>query len=227
MKHMQFATGGIRRKEEEGQEAGEGGHISHKQEYDLLLDEAIKLGRDHRRKAKYYVPKMYQLLAEREGLDPPSAASKIYQDLAGIWQKDTIRRLLPVETKDQAARERQALSRIKLGRSTGLVLRQDTENTDKIVHDLRKENERLNRQVEELERVKNSHLEKILHLERALNMQHNNRVQVGASAERIESKKVVLPPHLFFKAYMLLKGSSRPLVLRVSNNEVQDVERLS
>ena len=221
---MQYATEKIKRTEKGGP-AGVTRNTKH--EYDMLLDEALELGRQHKTIAKYYVPKMYEILVRKEGLEPRDAASKIYQDLVGVWQKDTIRRLLPQETKDQAARERQALSRLHMGRGAGLVLRQDNAGTNDVVEKLKKENERLEKEVEELARVKNFHMERILQLERALSMQqHDKQRQEESRAVRIETKKtVVLPPSLFVKTYMLLKGSSKPLVLKIVNNEVQDIEK--
>jgi hypothetical protein len=98
-------------------------------DYDALLKEAVNLGKAHQAKAKEYVPQMYEILVKKEGLTPTDAADRIYKDLVGIWQKDTIRRLLPPETKDQAARERQILSRLKMTgvnarNDAGLILRQ-------------------------------------------------------------------------------------------------------
>lgn len=69
---------------------------------------------------------MYETLVRKEGLIPFDAADRIYRDVVGIWQKDTIRRLLPSEAKDQAARERQALSRLHMAASSaGLILRKE------------------------------------------------------------------------------------------------------
>jgi len=70
---------------------------------------------------------MYEALVRKEGLAPFDAADRIYRDVVGIWQKDTIRRLLPPEAKDQAARERQVLSRLHMATasSAGLILRKE------------------------------------------------------------------------------------------------------
>jgi hypothetical protein len=147
------------------------------QKYDILLAEAVKLGKAHHAKAKEYVPAMYEILVKKEGVAPADAADRIYKDLVGIWQKDTIRRLLPPETKDQAARERQAVSRLKMKSDAGLILRRDLtavtydDNDNKpnssynnnnnniqrnntLIVELQQENAKLKREIEELSSFK-------------------------------------------------------------------------
>jgi hypothetical protein len=201
------------------------------QEYDKLLEQAVKLGRQHETKARDFVPRMYEILVKGEGLEPSDAADRIYKDLIGIWQKDTIRRLLPPESKNQVAREMQALRRFPLESKVGLILHESNEagaaldDDSNTVAVLEKENARLRRTVEELESAKKSLLERTLRLERLLaeqQQQYNNR-QRGIQEP---TSTIMLPPHLFMKAYALMRGSTKPLVLRVTAKEAVDIDKM-
>jgi len=189
-----------------------------KREYDHLLAEAIKIGKRHQTRAKHYVPKMYEILVKEEGFTPVDAAIRIYKDLAGIWEKDTIRRLLPPEAKNQAARERQALSRQSLRESNaGLILR-----TPYDIVKLEKENANLRKEVEELNNRKRLYLEKILKLERIIaTLQQPKQEKEKTDVKR----RIVLPPHLFMKAFTLMRGCSRPLIFAIVGDEVTDIDK--
>ncbi len=199
-------------------------------EYDGLLSEAIKLGRQHQTKAKYYVPKMYNILVKKEGLIPADAADRIYKDLVGIWQKDTIRRLLPLEAKNHIARERQAMSRRSLLVSkAGLILQaseddanSSSNNNNKLmIIELEKENARLRKKVEDLNALNRSQLERILRLEKAITMP----LQKGTEEQEQKATTMMLPPHLFMKAFTLMRSCMKPLVLKVEGGEVIDIDR--
>ena len=210
-------------------------------DYDRLLAQAVKLGHQHETKAKDFVPKMYEILVKGEGLEPSDAADRIYKDLVGIWQKDTIRRLLPVDCKNQAARDMQVLSRFPLESKAGLILRESNEEAVAPPHDddssntvaaLEEENARLRKAIEELESTKKTLLERTLRLERLLEeqqqQQHQQRDAHLTKEEQAAAATttIVLPPHLFMKAYALMRGSSKPLVLRVTAKEAVDVDRM-
>ena len=92
---------------------------------------------------------------------------------------------------------------------------------------LEEENARLRRAVEELEDAKKSLLERTLRLERLLAEQEQQqpRNQRG-TLETATTTTIMLPPHLFMKAYALMRGSSKPLVLRVTAKEAVDIDRM-
>lgn len=195
-----------------------------KSEYDIILLEAITLGKQHQTKAKYYVPKMYQLLTIIEGLSTVNAAERIYKDLDSAWQKDTIRRLLPPEVKNQVARERQALSRQSLVNKAGSILRKTAseDNNLIVINKLDNENIRLRRELEELKILRHSQMERILQLEKKIEMlQHTRGVRKEAS-----SKMIIVPPHLFMKVFTLMRSSAKPLALKVEGNEVIDIDKI-
>lgn len=50
----------------------------------------------------------------------------------------------------------------------------------------------------------------------------NNSIKTGE-----EAMMVVLPPHLFMKAFALMRGPTKPLVLRAVSKEVFDIDRMS
>lgn len=188
--------------------------------YDLLLAEAIRLKTRHERQAKHFVPKMYAALVNDEGLTPQDAADRIYKDLVGIWEKDTIRRLLPVEAKNQSARDRQALSRLRMKRA-GLIL-QTQDPSGKSLRELEQKNARLAKLVETLQGEKKALLEKTLRLERMLSQRRDRHKQKATGKETT----VVMPPHLFMKAFTLMRSSTKPLVLKVSADEVVDIDKV-
>jgi hypothetical protein len=223
-----------------------------KKEYDHLLAEAVKLGRQHETKAKYFIPKMYDVLVRKEGLTPFDAADRIYRDVLGIWQKDTIRRLLPPEAKDQAARERQALSRLHMSAGgAGLILRKGAEasaleastshhhnheengdNVSRTEQKLEQENAMLRKELQETKNAKSLLLERMLRMERSLAEQQElerekqqNR-QPGLQGAKDEGVvTILLPPSLFMKTYALLRSSSKPLLLRVKAGEAIDIDK--
>ena len=226
---------------------GSGQNNRNNKEYDRLLAEAVKLGKQHETKAKYFVPKMYDALVKEEGLVLSDAADRIYKDLVGIWQKDTIRRLLPPDAKNQIARDMQALSRFPLESKAGSILheRKDKEAAaaannhedsyssggNKMVALLEEENARLRKTVEELASVKKSLVERTLRLERLLaeqreQNQHKQDSPVNKEGEVAATTTIVLPPHLFMKTFTLMRGSTKPLVLKVKAREAVDVDRI-
>jgi hypothetical protein len=220
---MQYAAGGMGRTKKD-----EARYTRSSLTYEQLLEEAMRLGKEHQLKAKYYVPRMYDILVREEGMAPFDAADRIYRDLVGVWQKDTIRRLLPAEAKNQAARERQALSRIKMAENAGSILREQaafSEQEDSLVSELKKENERLAKKIEELNNLGNSHISKILQLEKRLAMYERKQLNETVEQRTKRLEKVIMPPELFVKVYSLIRGCSRPLVLTVVGNEVKDIEK--
>jgi hypothetical protein len=228
------------------QRVAAGPYQKNNHEYDRLLAQAVRLGHQHETRAKDFVPKMYEVLVKREGLEPYDAVDRIYKDLVGIWQKDTIRRLLPAESKNQVAREMQALRQFPLESNAGLILhenragagRHEEDNDDGgntvAVAALKQENDRLRKAVEELENAKKSLLERTLRLERLLTEQreqnqHHKRdspVNKGGEAAATTTTMIVLPPHLFMKTFTLMRGSTKPLVLTVTATEAVDIDRL-
>lgn len=225
-------------------------------EYDRLLAEAVKLGRQHETKAKYFIPRMYEALVKIEGVTPFDAADRIYKDVLGIWQKDTVRRLLPPEAKDQAARERQVLSRMHMPPvSAGLILRKETTlagasaeaiaaapehhlNMDegKPGSPLEQENVLLRKELVELKSAKSSLIERLSRVERLLaeqqeqekSKQQNHSSQIrGTTKEEGEIVTILLPPSLFMKTYALVRSSSKPLLLRVKAGEAIDIDKTS
>jgi hypothetical protein len=221
--------------------------LRQRNEYDRLLAEAVKLGRQHETKAKHFVPKMYDALVKKEGLTPFDAADRIYKDLVGIWQKDTIRRLLPQESKSQVARDMQALSRLTLESNAGSILSRksdehqigqdgsrivaDSEGKSEVIAKLEQENALLVKKLEELENTKKALLERTLKLERLLDEEKQQRhrsqqVNDGASIAEKDTATIVLPPHLFMKTFTLMRGSTKPLVLKVMAREAIDVDRV-
>ena len=224
---------------------------SGKKDYELLLAEAVRLGKQHDTKAKYFIPKMYDILVRKEGMTPIEAADRIYRDVAGVWQKDTIRRLLPPEAKDQAARERQVLSRMHMPASgAGLILRKEAgsgaleaatnhhheENGDNVRTEqkLEQENAMLRKELQETKNAKSLLLERMLRMEKSLaeqqelereKQQNRQPVVQGAKDEGIVT--ILLPPSLFLKTYALLRSSSKPLLLRVKAGEAIDIDKTS
>lgn len=85
-------------------------------EYDELLNKAQKEAKLFHTRADEYVPKMYKAL-RAENVDPLDAKDRIEKDLVSIWKKDTIRRLLPPETKnpEQSNAARKVNDRKKAG----------------------------------------------------------------------------------------------------------------
>ena len=218
------------------------------------MAEAVRLGKLHDTKAKYFIPKMYDILVRREGMTPFDAADRIYRDVAGVWQKDTIRRLLPPEAKDQAARERQALSRLHMSAGgAGLILRKEAEasaleastnhhhnqeetgdNVSRTEQKLEQENAMLRKELQETKNAKSLLLERILRMEKSLaeqqelereKQQNRQPVVQGAKDEGIVT--ILLPPSLFLKTYALLRSSSKPLLLRVKAGEAIDIDKTS
>lgn len=192
------------------------------------------MGRQHETKAIRFVPKMYDALVKGEGLTPSDAADRIYKDLVGIWQKDTIRRLLPPESKNQVAREMQALSRFTL-ESTGSVLRNAESRDDTLGHQanggaiatqLEEENATLRKKVEELESTKKALMESVLRLERSLAEETKQRGNENGIAKMEEGAIIVFPPHLFMKTYALMRGSTKPLALKIIAKEAVDIDRM-
>jgi hypothetical protein len=125
----------------------------------------------------------------------------------------------------------QALRRFPLESKVGLILHESNEagaaldDDSNTVAVLEKENARLRRTVEELESAKKSLLERTLRLERLLaeqQQQYNNR-QRGIQEP---TSTIMLPPHLFMKAYALMRGSTKPLVLRVTAKEAVDIDKM-
>lgn len=212
---------------------------------------------EHEIKAKYFIPKMYDAL-RKEGLSPFDAADRIYKDVVGIWQKDTIRRLLPVEAKDQAARQRQVLSRQSMAAArdtaAGLILREGSsssttiitaaatteenhhshEDNDPVVIKLEQENAQLKKEIADLGNAKKSLLERALRLERSLteyqrqqrdqSQQNNHQIRDG-NAPKQDEITILLPPNLFIKTYALMRGSTKPLLLKVKAGEAVDVDK--
>lgn len=212
---------------------------------------------EHEIKAKYFIPKMYDAL-RKEGLSPFDAADRIYKDVVGIWQKDTIRRLLPVEAKDQAARQRQVLSRQSMAAArdtaAGLILREGSsssttiitaaatteehhhshEDDDPVVIKLEQENAQLKKEIADLGNAKKSLLERALRLERSLteyqrqqrdqSQQNNHQIRDG-NAPKQDEITILLPPNLFIKTYALMRGSTKPLLLKVKAGEAVDVDK--
>jgi hypothetical protein len=224
------------------QRVAAGPYQKNNHEYDRLLAQAVRLGHQHETRAKDFVPKMYEILVKREGLEPYDAVDRIYKDLVGIWQKDTIRRLLPAESKNQVAREMQALRQFPLESNAGLILREnrigagrhgeDNGGRNTSVAALEQENDRLRKAVQELENAKKSLLERTLRLERLLaeqreQNQHKQDSPVNKWGEAAATTTmIVLPPHLFMKTFALMRGSTKPLVLRVTAREAVDVDRI-
>ena len=192
----------------------------------------MKLGKQHETKAKHFVPKMYDALVRGEGLEPFDAADRIYKDLVGIWQKDTIRRLLPPETKNQVAREMQALSRFPLESKAGLILRGETADTPthqdsrEVIARLEQENARLRKAVEDLESTKKVLIERTLKLERLLAEGRQQRHDGKKGVIKAGEEMIVIPPHLFMKTFALMRSSSKPLVLKVMAREAVDIDRM-
>lgn len=192
-----------------------------KKEYDRLLAEAVKLGRQHETKAKYFIPKMYDALVRKEGLTPFDAADRIYRDVLGIWQKDTVRRLLPPEAKDQAARERQALSRLHMSAGgAGLILRKEAEagaleaatdhyhnpheengdNGSRTEQKLEQENAMLRKELQETKNAKSLLLERMLKMEKSFaeqqelerEKQQNHSSQASSGVAKKEGEIVTI-----------------------------------
>ena len=218
-------------------------------EYDRLLAEAVRLRRYHETRARDFVPRMYAILVEKEGVAPQDAADRIYKDLVGVWEKDTIRRLLPAEAKNPAARARQALRHTHLVSRMGLVLQSGGSrgdggmflngNGDKMTSELERENLRLRKALEELEAEKRRLLERTLRLERLVTQRQralgkdgvkkNNALMMMTTTMTATktATTVVLPPHLFLKAYSLMRNSTKPLVLKIKATEVVDIDKMN
>lgn len=200
--------------------------LAQQSKYEVLLREAVQLRKKHESRAKDFVPQLYAILVEKEGMMPKDAAGRIYKDLAGVWQKDTIRRLLPAEAKDQSARERQALSRLHLVNNAGLILQTGDPSNGKgrSVAYLERENAKLAKKVETLQQEKRMLLEKTMRLERMLT-EHSSRN--GERKTKESEEVVVMPPHLFMKAFTLMRSSTKPLALKIAAEEVVDVDKIS
>lgn len=195
-------------------------------DYGQLLTEAIRLRKQHETRAKDFVPRMYAILVEGEDLTPQDAADRIYKDLARIWEKDTIRRLLPPDAKNQSARERQVLSRSHNVSEAGSILQTENDNAKVVAH-LEQQNAKLRGMIQALQEEKKMLVERTLRLERILVEQsphgnsHNKRKAVQNS-----DTAIIMPPHLFMKAFTLMRSSTKPLVLKVAAEEVVDVDKL-
>jgi hypothetical protein len=185
--------------------------------YDQLLAEAIKIGKQHSAKAKYFVPKMYEVLVETERLKPKDAAQKIYDDLAQVWQKDTIRRLLPPEVKDPVARQKQARSRLQMISNSGLILQSEQGFDPDKIATIRLENVELKKKIQELQEENQLLQEKISRLEKP---------QPPRRGDRSKEMTIVLTPHLFLKTFTLMRSSTKPLVMKVAGTEVVDVDKM-
>jgi hypothetical protein len=195
--------------------------------YDQLLAEAVRLRKKHETRAKDFVPKMYEVLVEGEGLAPQDAADRIYKDLVGIWEKDTIRRLLPDEVKNQSARERQKQSRSHMVSKAGVILQNDGKDGAEMVQ-LQRQNAQLSDMVEALQKERHELLEKTLRLERMLTVQRELHDPVrNGHMPGDKRSAVVMPPNLFMKAFTLMRNSTKPLVLKIAADEVVDVEKIS
>lgn len=110
-----------------------------------------------------------------------------------------------------------------------------------VVARLEQENARLRKAVEDLEITKKVLIERALKLERLLllaegrkqqQQHHYNDSEKGTAVaagkeEDEETTTVVLPPHLFLKTFTLLRGSTKPLVLRVVAGEAVDIEKMN
>lgn len=93
-----------------------------------------------------------------------------------------------------------------------------------IAAQLQEENAKLRKTVEELQGTKKALTERILKLERSLaegSRQHSNQ---KGTAKMDEAMTIVFPPHLFMKTYALIRGSTKPLVLRVRAREAVDID---
>lgn len=192
-------------------------------QYDSLLAEVVRLKKRHETRAKDFVPKMYAALVKEDGLLPQDAADRIYKDLVGIWEKDTIRRLLPTEVKNQPARARQALSRSHTVGQAGLALQDKwpLQDPGRIVAHLEQQNVQLREIIGELQEEKRVLLEKTLRLERMLSQ------DLPRARNASKHGVVVMPPHLFIKTFTLMRSSTKPLALKISASEVVDVDKAS
>jgi hypothetical protein len=196
--------------------------------YDQLLAEAVRLQKKHETRAKDFVPRMYEVLVEGEGLVPQDAADRIYMDLVGIWEKDTIRRLLPDEVKNQSARERQKQSRSHMVGKAGLILQNDGKDATERIVQLQRQNAQLSDMMEALQKERNELLEKTLRLERMLAVQRELHDPVrNGHMPGDKRSAVVMPPNLFMKAFTLMRNSTKPLVLKIAADEVVDVEKIN
>lgn len=213
-----------------GEDDDGSGDINAAGQYNRLLAQAVQLGKRHEAKARHFVPRMYRILVEKERLSPRDAAERMYKDLAGVWQKDTIRRLLPAEAKNRLAIIMQRKA-VKGGSAAGLILRKDICDSQTAAGDggrplaeLEQENVWLRKVVVDLEKGKKSLLEKVMQMERALaTAPQKPRHNPSACKEMT----VVLPPHLFMKTFTLMRSSTRPLLFKVgAGGEVIEVERL-
>jgi hypothetical protein len=66
--------------------------------YDEVLQEARKRASGS---AKEFIPKLYHILVDEENKTPEDARGIIEHDLLEYWAKETVRKYLPQETKDQ------------------------------------------------------------------------------------------------------------------------------
>ena len=78
---------------------------------------------------------------------------------------------------------------------------------------------------------KKSLVERTLRLERLLaeqreQNQHKQDSPVNNEGEVAATTTIVLPPHLFMKTFALIRGSTKPLVLKVTAREAVDVDRI-
>lgn len=65
-------------------------------------------------------------------------------------------------------------------------------------------------------------LEKTLRLEKMSRRPHTARRRT-----RKQQDTIVMPPHLFMKAFTLMRSSTKPLVLKVAADEVVDVDKMN
>jgi hypothetical protein len=70
--------------------------------YQQVLDE---LREKNRKLASKYINELYYILNEEEHLTPVQCRSKIESDCSDIWSKDTIRKYLPLEAKNETKRK--------------------------------------------------------------------------------------------------------------------------
>jgi hypothetical protein len=202
--------------------------------YDELL-EAVKLGGRRQTKARDFVPKMYQALVTIGGLAPQDAADRIYRDLLGIWQKQTIRRLLPLRTKELVAKDMlvagraESLSASESAPATPgvIILPKDIaidSREEVVLTGLKQEISQLKKTVSELEGTKRSLLKKTLRLERELKRQKGKNDEKKSGSKGQKETTMLLLPHLFMKTFTLMRSSTAPLVLTIAEGHVTSVD---
>ncbi len=82
-------------------------------------------------------------------------------------------------------------------------------------------------EINKLKRQKQCQLARILQLERQVSNQQKQLKDESrpANEENKEQTTTVLPPHLFMKAFELMRGSGKALLLKVVSNEIKEIER--